>query len=148
MSDYTQGLDHAARPEDDIVTAGQPTREQLAAAAAAGVRTVINLRPVNEFDEYDEQAAVTEAGMRYVLIPVAGPEDINQGNAWQLDDALAEEGRPAMVHCKSSNRVGALMAFRARHIQGKDSQTAMEIGLAAGLNPDSPLLEATRERIA
>ncbi|WP_158583524.1 beta-lactamase hydrolase domain-containing protein [Salinisphaera sp. Q1T1-3] len=148
MSDYPNDLNNARDIGGDIVTAGQPSRAQLQAAAAAGVHTVINLRPAGEFDEYDESALVAETGMRYVLIPVAGPDDINDANAQALDDALSgPEATPALVHCASSNRVGALIAYRARHLQGTPADEAMQLGLAAGLNPRSPLLEATRAKL-
>lgn len=146
MTDYASDLNHAARYGDDIVTAGQPTQEQLAAAAREGVQTVINLRPDGEFNEYDEARTVAEAGMRYVVIPVAGPGDINETSARQLDDALAE-GTPALVHCASSNRVGALMAYRARYLHDTAPAQALQIGLDTGLNPSSPLLDAMRDKL-
>ena len=147
MTDYTQDLANARRPHSDIVTAGQPSADQLAAAADQGVKTVVNLRPVGEFDEFDEAAHVRDLGMRYVHIPVAGPDDINDANARTLDEALGADGVPAMVHCASSNRVGALMAYRARHIQDKSADQAMEIGQASGLNKQSPLFDATRAKL-
>lgn len=148
MPDYTSDLVNARRLDGDIVAAGQPSSEQIYAARREGVKTVVNLRPAGEFDEFDEATHVREAGMAYVHIPVAGPEDINEVAARQLDEALsAHDSVPALVHCASSNRVGALMAYRARHIQGRSADEAMEIGRAAGLNPKSPLLEATRAKL-
>lgn len=111
MSDYTDDLAYAARMDDDIVTAGQPTAAQLEAAARGGVKTVVNLRPVGEFHEYDEAALVDEAGMTYVHIPVASPDDINDATARQLDEALAD-GTPALAH--SSPTARATCRARAR----------------------------------
>ncbi|ROO24782.1 hypothetical protein SAOR_02320 [Salinisphaera orenii MK-B5] len=148
MADYTSDLANARKLDGDIVAAGQPTAAQLDAARREGVHTVVNLRPAGEFDAFDEAAHVRDAGMTYVHIPVAGPDDINDASARRLDEALgAEGGVPALVHCASSNRVGALLAYRARHIQGRSADEAMEIGRAAGLNPKSPLLEATRAKL-
>lgn len=148
MSDYPNELKNARRFGADIVTAGQPSREQLVAAGEAGVKTVVNLRPAHEFDEFDEARVVSDAGMRYVNIPVAGPDDINDTSARQLDDALAAtHGTPALVHCASSNRVGALMAYRARHLQSESAESALEIGLNTGLDPQSSLHEATRNKL-
>lgn len=147
MADYTSDLANARKLDGGIVAAGQPTAAQLDAARREGVNTIVNLRPAGEFDEYDEAAHVRDAGMTYVHIPVAGPDDINDANARRLDEALDNDGVPALVHCASSNRVGALLAYRARHIQGHDADEAMDIGRAAGLNPKSPLLEATRAKL-
>ncbi|MGB7756870.1 MAG: protein tyrosine phosphatase family protein [Salinisphaera sp.] len=148
MADYPNELNNVRRFGADIVTAGQPSRAQLVAAGEAGVRTVVNLRPAREFDEFDEARAVADAGMRYVNIPVAGPDDIDDRHARDLDDALAAAGgTPALVHCASSNRVGALMAYRARHLQGENAERALEIGLNTGLDPQSPLYEATRSKL-
>ena len=148
MSDYPNDLKNARHFGADIVTAGQPNRAQLVAAGQAGVKTVVNLRPAGEFDEFDEARVVADAGMRYVNIPVAGANDIDDRQARDLDDALAAAGgTPALVHCASSNRVGALMAYRARHLHGESAERALDIGLSTGLDPQSPLYEATRNKL-
>ncbi|MGN8158314.1 protein tyrosine phosphatase family protein [Salinisphaera sp. RV14] len=148
MSDYPNDLKNARRFGADIVTAGQPSRAQLVAAGQAGVKTVINLRPAGEFGEFDEARVVADAGMRYVNIPVAVADDIDDRHARDLDDALAAAGgTPALVHCASSNRVGALMAYRARHLHGESAEHALDIGLSTGLDPQSPLYEATRNKL-
>ena len=148
MSDYTDGLVNARRFERGIVTAGQPTAAQLKAAQAQGVKTVINLRPEGELQDFDEAAVVKETGMNYVHIPVAGPDDINDANARLLDEALVPGALPALVHCGSANRVGALIAYRARFIEHKGDHESMGLGITAGLDPDSPLLDAVAEKIA
>ncbi|AWN16580.1 protein tyrosine phosphatase family protein [Salinisphaera sp. LB1] len=148
MSDYPNDLKNARHFGADIVTAGQPNRAQLVAAGQAGVKTVVNLRPAGEFDEFDEARVVADAGMRYVNIPVAGANDIDDRQARDLDDALAAAGgTPALVHCASSNRVGALMAYRACHLHGESAERALDIGLSTGLDPQSPLYEATRNKL-
>jgi len=147
MSDYTEGLANARQFERGIVTAGQPTAEQIEAAQAQGVQTVINLRPQGEMQEFDEAALVQKTGMNYVHIPVAGPDDINDANARLLDEALVPGALPALVHCGSANRAGALIAYRARFIQHKSDHESMGLGIAAGLDPDSTLLEAVAQKI-
>ncbi len=147
MSDYTEGLVNACQFERGIVTAGQPTAAQIEAAQAQGVKTVINLRPESEMQDFDEAALVKKAGMNYVHIPVAGPDDINDSNARLLDEALVPGALPALVHCASANRVGALVAYRARHIQHKSDHESMGLGIIAGLDPDGTLVEAVAEKI-
>ena len=147
MADYTEGLANANRFEPGIITAGQPTAAQLEAAQAQGVKTVINLRPDGEMQEFDEAALVKKVGMNYVHIPVAGPEDINDANARLLDEALVPGARPALVHCASAKRVGALIAYRARFIQHKNDHESMGLGIIAGLDPDGTLVEAVAHKI-
>jgi uncharacterized protein (TIGR01244 family) len=147
MSDYTEALANVHQFEPGIVTAGQPTAEQLEAAQAQGVKTVINLRTNSEKQEFDEAALAKKVGMNYVHIPVAGPDDINDANARLLDEALAPGALPALVHCGSANRVGALIAYRARFIQHKNDHESLGLGIAAGLDPDSPLLDAVAKKI-
>lgn len=122
-------------PSPGLVCGGQPTQEQIGAAAASGIRTVITLRAEAESGDEWEPEAVGAAGMTYVVIPVSGPADLTKENAARLDAALKEaEGRgPVMVHCVSGNRVGALLALRAAWIQGKTAEEALELGRKAGL---------------
>ncbi len=147
MADYTEGLSNAHRFEPGIITAGQPTAAQLEAAQAQGVKTVVNLRPDGEMKDFDEAALVKETGMNYVHIPVAGPNDINEANARLLDEALVPGALPALVHCGSANRVGALIAYRARFIQHKNDHESMGLGIVAGLDPDGSLLDAVAQKI-
>lgn len=118
---------------------GQPTQANLREAAEAGYRTVINLRPEGEFTDWDESAEVASLGMRYVSIPMPGAEGLSEENAARLRAELerAETG-PAMVHCSSGNRVGALYALSAFHSDGEDPARAIEIGLEHGLTSLEP----------
>lgn len=125
---------NARHPLPGILTGGQPTREQLTAAAEAGYRTVVNLRGRRETAGGEEAALAEELGLRYFAIPIAGSEDLSEENARQLAAVLAEEGNyPVLVHCASGNRVGALLAVKAYYADGKDGDEALAIGLEAGL---------------
>lgn len=132
----------------NVLTGGQPSREHLHKAQEKGYRTIVNLRPEGEFDEFDEAGTVAELGMRYVHIPVAGAGDLNENNARRLHEVLiGEEDAPVMVHCGSGNRVGALMACRARHILSHDKEEALRLGREAGLDPASQLFSVTSQVI-
>ncbi len=134
-------------PFNDIVIGGQPTEAHLEAAEEKGFRTVVNLRPDEEFDEFDEQAVVEDLGMRYVHIPVADEHDITAERA----DALAAifddpEARPTLIHCSSGNRVGALFAARAHLLNDDDPEAALELGRKMGLTElEAPLRTAWTE---
>lgn len=131
-------------PRPGLYTAAQPTAAQIEAAAARGVRTVISLRGDGEVD-WDEQSQVESAGLRFVRVPVRSAADLSPESVTALDAALREAGdAPVLLHCGSSNRVGALVALRAAWLEGADLEAAIEAGRAAGLASLEP---AVRERL-
>ncbi|MGK0361870.1 MAG: hypothetical protein ACI9U2_004190 [Bradymonadia bacterium] len=127
-------LPHARAPFEGIITAGQPSAEQLRAVAAAGYKLVINTRAFGEPLVDQSQAFVEGLGMRYLHIPMSGAGDLTIANAKIMADALAaDDALPALVHCASSNRVGALFALKAFHLEGKSADDALAEGRASGL---------------
>ena len=130
--------------EPNIYTGGQP--ESFAEVAQAGVKHVINLRPDAETPELDEAAEVAQNGMTYHHLPISGPGDLNRDNVEKLDALLAQIGKePVLVHCASSNRVGALAALRAAWLQDKSNSEALAIGEAWGLTKMRPAVEQILE---
>jgi uncharacterized protein (TIGR01244 family) len=120
-------------PLEGVTTSGQPTTEQLVSAAAAGFRTVIDLRGVNEDRGIEnERATVERLGMTYVALPVEGSAGVSYANAAALDRFLADAEQRVLIHCSSGNRAGALLALRSK-LEGADNQTALALGVASGL---------------
>ena len=120
--------------EGGILSAGQPDEAGLQQAADAGYRTIVNLRgPGEEGELAGEAELVRELGMAYVEIPITGAEAYTEENARLLSDALTAEGAlPAVVHCRSGNRVGVLLALKAFHVDGVEGPAALELGFASG----------------
>ena len=134
-------LPQGGNPAPNLLTAGQPSPAEFQALAEAGVRHVIDLRPDAEDHGFDEAALASKLGMTRTVIPVAGTGDVTLDNARKLDAALAAAGgAPTLVHCASSNRVGALLAIRANQLQGKSVDEAMALGRAGGLTKMEPLV--------
>jgi uncharacterized protein (TIGR01244 family) len=127
----TDLLPNGLEPLPGVVVGGQPTLAQLDEAASRGLRTVINLRTAGE--SAIGRAEIEARGMAYVELPIAGVEDLTPANAAALDRALATAEHPVMVHCGSGNRVGALLALRARYIEGASAEEALRFGREAGL---------------
>ena len=122
-----------------IFSAAQPTKEQFKQLSQAKVKHVINLRAADEQD-WDEGALVNSLGMSYHAIEIAGAKDVNTDNAKQLANLLEQlKGESVVVHCASSNRVGALMAISA-HQQGTDIEYAIEIGKQWGMASLEPVV--------
>lgn len=127
---------------------GQPTREELARLASEGVRTVINLRAPGETVDYDEPAEAARLGMRYASLPIAGAGDLDFGRVEHfgriLDEARREGG--VLIHCASSNRVGAMMALDEALNRGRPFDAALERGRAAGLTTLEPIVAGLIQR--
>lgn len=119
------------RPVDGITAAGQPDEAAFKIFAANGYAAVIDLRTQGEPRGLDEQAVVEGLGMEYVHFPI-NRDGITFENAKSLDKLIDHYNGPVLVHCRSSNRVGALLALRAS-LAGADDEAALEIGKAGGL---------------
>ena len=130
-------------PVDGITPAGQPDVAALKVFADNGYEAVIDLRTATEDRGMDEPTAVEELGMRYVSMPIDS-DDITFESAAALDELLAGFEGPVLLHCASSNRVGALLALRAS-AKGMDDEQAIELGRRAGM---TRLESAVREALA
>lgn len=119
---------------DRILASGQPQRTDFPKLAEQNFSTVINLRSENEMMGLDEATMVHEQGMDYIHIPVEGASGVTRAQAERLDE-LIRDARPGkiLIHCASSNRVGALLALRAFHCNQKSIDDAMAFGKSAGL---------------
>ena len=128
-------------PREGLICAGQPDEQGFRAAAQAGVVAVMNLRPDEEM-EWDQAALMQELGLEYAQIPVAGPMDLNRENAAALMQWLEQhQGQSVMVHCASSNRVGALLALGSV-LNGETPDQALAFGRAAGLTRMEPMVQS------
>ena len=133
LRELARSIAWGACPMDGIVTAGQPTEEELESFAAAGVRTVLDLRPPAEDHGLVEPDVVQRLGMTYLSVPVT-PETLGDG---QFDAARAvlrdPANHPVLFHCRSANRVGALLypflVLDASH----EREAAFDLACAVGL---------------
>jgi uncharacterized protein (TIGR01244 family) len=139
-SDPTVGLMNGAEPLPGITTSGQPDQESLDKLAQAGYVAVIDLRAASEDRGFDEKSVVESLGMNYISIPVSGAGGVSYDNAALLDQTLSGIEGPVLLHCASSNRVGALLSLREK-LNGSSAEEALELGLAAGLTSLRPTVE-------
>lgn len=140
----TPRIPNAMTPEDGILTGGQPTRTDFDRAKSDGYKTIINLRGNGE-DRVEEQAkTLPEMGFTYIHLPIDGAGDITVANARAFARALETAEKPVMVHCGSGNRVGALAAMKAFHVDGKSADEALQIGRDWGMTKLEPVV---RERL-
>ena len=116
---------------ENVLTSGQPSQTDFAKLKQLGVQNIINLRGDNETN-WSEQELVTELGMNYYHIPVQSKADITIENATKLQ-ALLNKQQTTLLHCASSNRVGALVALYNAVTLKKPIDEAVEIGKQWGL---------------
>ncbi len=92
----------------------QLSPDDVAAAAAQGFRTIIDLRPDGE--EPGQPAAATieaaarEHGLAFVYIPVVSGQ-IDDAQVDAMTRALGEQPGPALGYCRSGARVATLWAL-------------------------------------
>lgn len=115
-----------------MIYAGQPDADGFQAAKEAGFKTVINLRPDDEMD-FDEKKVVEDLGMTYVNIPIT-TFSITEEKVSQLGDLLGNrEDAPVLLHCGSSNRVGAMWYIYRALFEDASEEEAMEEAVTHGL---------------
>lgn len=124
--------DGVVEPIDGISAAGQPDAAALKVFAEQGYTTVIDLRTEPEDRGMDEPTVISDLGMEYIVFSIDKPEDINFDNARALDKLIEEAEGPVLVHCASSNRVGALLALR-ESLGGADDAAALLYGRERGM---------------
>ncbi len=119
-------------PAVGITAAGQPSAQGLNELADDGYAAVIDLRTAGEDRGINEQRLVESLGMEYVALPIADRGAVNFENARKLDEILDKYEKPVLVHCGSSNRVGALFALREK-LNGANDEDALNFGRSAGM---------------
>ena len=117
--------------DDRLITAGQPTEDQLRAVADAGFEVVINLAPQEDPRSLADEAGLARSlGMAYINIPVpfAAP---TRGQLDEFFEAMdANPGKRLLVHCLANKRVTAFLGlYWARGGQPLESAFALMRGV-------------------
>src|SRR4029079_5138275 len=90
----------------DFAVSSQLTRDDFAAAAAAGFKTIINNRPEGEepgqLSEADAPAAAAAAGIGYFSLPFRGPPP--PAVVGETADLLEQVQGPVLAYCRSGTR--------------------------------------------
>jgi protein tyrosine phosphatase (PTP) superfamily phosphohydrolase (DUF442 family) len=103
---------------ETLITAGQPTEQQLATVKKSGYQTVVNLALGSAHNALaDERSTVESLGMRYVHIPVEFDRP-TQEDFDRFCNLMKENGdKPLLVHCAANFRVSAFMyLYRQIHL--------------------------------
>ena len=117
---------------------GQPDQNAIAELADRGVIKVINIRGEQEMAErvaFDEEAVCTDLHMTYVHLPL--PREGRDEWLDQFEHELRVSRGPVLIHCGSSNRVGAVWGRYLRVKRGYTAEDALLRAQAAGVRSDS-----------
>jgi protein tyrosine phosphatase (PTP) superfamily phosphohydrolase (DUF442 family) len=115
MGDSLENIFNFRRLSDTLITAGQPTEQQLAIVQASGCQMVVNLAKGNVHNALaDERSTVESLGMKYVHIPV----DFNHPTQQDFEEFCAlyqaNVETPLLVHCAANFRVSVFMYLYRR----------------------------------
>jgi protein tyrosine phosphatase (PTP) superfamily phosphohydrolase (DUF442 family) len=110
----TQDIYHYVKINDQLITSGQPTEEQLKSIAAEGFQAVINLAPHDSRNALaDEAGVVRSVSMAYHYIPVDW-EHPHASDFDQFTQTLKQiEGHKVLIHCAANYRVTAFYGLYA-----------------------------------
>ena len=132
--------------DETMLVSPQIGPDDLAEAAARGVRVVINNRPDDEEAGQPEGDAIKDAaeaaGLRYVAIPVSHA-GFSHAQVDAMVQALEDAEGPVLAYCKSGTRSTYLWAL-ARAKMGDHPAVLIEKAEGAGydLRPIRPMLDA------
>ena len=111
-----------------LLSSGQPTREQFPAIKAAGVEAIINLAPVTDPASLaDEHEIVRGLGIAYTHIPVDWEKPGLTDYARFLAAMREYAGKRVLVHCYAGSRASAFVYLYRVREQAAPTQAAREV---------------------
>jgi sulfide:quinone oxidoreductase len=132
------------RVTPDFAVAAQLSVEDVARAAAAGYRTLINNRPEGEVPDQPSEAEIgaeaARQGLRFVSIPFAGPPP--PGAVAATAELLEETPEATLAYCRSGRR--SILAWAMAQALRGAMRPEEIIKAAAGAGYD---LEGVREAL-
>ena len=120
------GIINFRRIDEMLVTSGQPTEEELAAAKRAGIDVVINLALHDDprYSLKDEPGTVKSLGMTYVHIHVKFDQPTEHDLLAFFEAMEKNSGKRVLVHCAANKRVTAFLGLYRVIRQYWDEDTA------------------------
>jgi len=134
------------RLSDMVYASPQITVEDIAEAAALGVKLVINNRPEGESEDQtpggEIEAAARAAGMDYAAIPITMPT-LSEVHVLAMEEKLANAEGPVLAYCRSGTRSTLLWSLVEAKGGGEPEEIA-EAAAAAGydVSPVRAAIEA------
>jgi uncharacterized protein (TIGR01244 family) len=118
---------------DNVTVGAQPSPKGMEEAAAQGYTVIVSNRGPGEID-WDEKALADSLGLRFVSMPMTGPNmEITDAQVNELDEIITEPGANVLLHCASGNRASGLWATWLIEKKGVSSEDAFELAAAGGM---------------
>ena len=136
----TQEIRNYRQVNENLITGGQPSAEQLQAVAAEGFMVVINLATINpRYSLLDEEGLVRSLRMTYYHIPVAW--DNPRESDFAAFEAVMGQlgGRKTLIHCAANFRVTAFYALYALKNLGWSESSADAFMASVWSGSDHPV---------
>lgn len=131
---FAKGIETPKKVSETVWVMGTPSQEDIQHFAENDGDVVISLLSVAEMKGSEETAWTTASGLAFYHVPINGAEGVTFAKARALDKLLLRHAdKTILVHCASSNRVGALFALRAGWLDGHSVEDALAIGRLHGL---------------
>jgi protein tyrosine phosphatase (PTP) superfamily phosphohydrolase (DUF442 family) len=121
----TEDILNFQRVDDRTITGGQPTEDDVRAAAVEGYQAVVNLATIDRrYSLPDEGGLAQSLGMSYHHIPVvwANPQPADFDAFATLMDTL--RGQRVLVHCAANYRATAFYSLYALKALGWTEEQA------------------------
>jgi len=133
---------------DRLATSGQPTADQLRAAAAAGFDTIINLATEHSTNALPgEGDLVRSLGMAYIHIPVEW-DNPTEENFAAFEQAMRQLSTgKALLHCAANFRATAFYALYAQKYLGWSEAQAEAFRARIWAGSNYPVWEAFIQRM-
>jgi protein tyrosine phosphatase (PTP) superfamily phosphohydrolase (DUF442 family) len=137
----TQDIFNYHKVDDQVITGGQPTADQLKSAAEEGFNTVVNLATERPDSPFDEASLVRSLGMAYYHIPVEW--DHPKASDFEAFEGLVQQlgtGK-TLIHCAANFRVTAFYSLYAMKHLGWSEAQADEFRKPVWQGSDYPVWE-------
>ena len=122
---------------EEITVTGQLTEEQIKQAAQEGFHSVLNLRAPEEEGVLSREKEIAQgAGLSYLNIPVLKKE-INDELTTNVLFEIDSLPKPALIHCASGIRAGAMAFMHRATREGLSAEEAMSKAQSLGFDCSS-----------
>lgn len=138
------------RLNENVMVSQQLDLDDVAAAAALGVGTIVNNRPDGEepsAPQGDEIAAAAAAsGLNYVAIPI-GHSGFSEPQVDAMIAAMEQAEGPILAYCRSGTRSTLLWALASAKL-GENPDTIARTAMQAGydVSPVRPMIDMLSAR--